>query len=335
MFLTESVGYNIAHVRINATPEALLEAVMDVQNDFYNLDMAMARCEYASIKNESVVLLNEGLKEYWNTFKEWIKKIWGQFKNWIAGIISWISTYFMGAEKFLKKYADILKQTTTLTGKTFMLYKNLTDPYKALESINNDLLTGSSMDPSSEEQTEKKISLSDVRDQFLKDALEDENASSLTEGLWNRIAGGNEKKEKKIDSGYITICIDILKDGDKFKTSLNKLSETVQKNFEKAVENANKAAEAASREVQNLNAKSTPANIHDTHKNNNLAAATANNCKIVALFASSLLSTEVSIVKTISSHALTILKGVISGRASLSHKGPIGESASLLTQYGL
>jgi len=116
MFLTENEKHDDTPITTSydiLTSEAgILEIVMEGEMFFHNLNFSMIKLEHAAILQENTVLLEKGLKDYWESFVKFLKEQWAKVKQWFAQIFAKLTAYFDGVQKFLNKYQQIITQST-------------------------------------------------------------------------------------------------------------------------------------------------------------------------------------------------------------------------------
>lgn len=112
MFLNESVKTTARKrrrvPRVQATEAAMMNIIMESQEEFHNLITSMIRLEHTSIISENRKLMEAGVKNFFKKIWEALKKAWETVKGWFKAAFKWITELFQTVEGFLKKYRKTL-----------------------------------------------------------------------------------------------------------------------------------------------------------------------------------------------------------------------------------
>jgi len=112
MFLNESVKTTARKrrrvPRVQATEAAMMNIIMESQEEFHNLITSMIRLEHTSIISENKKLMEAGVKNFFKKIWEALKKAWETVKGWFKAAFQWIANLFQTVEGFLKKHRKTL-----------------------------------------------------------------------------------------------------------------------------------------------------------------------------------------------------------------------------------
>jgi len=116
MFLNESVTTTARKrrrvPRVQATEAAMMNIIMESQEEFHNLITSMIRLEHTSIISENKKLMEAGVKDFFKKIWEALKKAWETVKGWFKAVYQWIANLFQTVEGFLKKHRNTLANLT-------------------------------------------------------------------------------------------------------------------------------------------------------------------------------------------------------------------------------
>lgn len=317
MFLNESAAGSVetsSDVQISATPEALLEAMMDAQSELYNLNMSMIRLEHTAIKNENGLLLEKSIKEYWADFVKWIKGLWAKVVAWFKGIWEKITTYFMSAKSFIEKYGAALKASDLdIKGLEFDVYPNIDVAMPVAALVNAEAAVMAEESKVSRDLT-KTLTAEDLRDAVLS-KLGGKLGMSVTEIVGRAIFGGQKSRTKEVAKNTLMASVDFLEKLEGIKKAIGDSQKRVNEAFSEAVKNAEALVSAAAED--------------DKKK---MKETMARNKSVVARFLSQVQSAVISSVNTAAGYSLSLCKAALSQDAK--NKKTVKKEDSVLAAFG-
>lgn len=219
--------------------------LLEQEENWGNLQLAMASIEHTSIITEKPELLTEGVKDYWEKVKEWFKKMWAAVKQFFKNVWMKISALWTNSAKWVAKYEKQIKAGAPVLVKQGHVMDLLAEDWKpynaidimqALEDLvksNNAVNTLASSDKIEETferaytgleivSASRKVTTSDV-DMAMKAVI-------------------NLNKVSKIITGYNNIIEAKCKDGIKETERIMKAITNAYDNSSDAVKKASKSA---------------------------------------------------------------------------------------------
>lgn len=313
--VTEAQTSNDVQITIAATPEALLETLLEAQSELYNLNMSMIRLEHNAIKNENGILLEKGIAEYWATFVKWVKGVWAKVVAWFKGIWEKVTNYFKSAGAFVQKYVELLKSSDLdVKGLTAGIYPNynINMPIIALTNAEDAVLA---IESTVSRDLTATLTADNLRDAVLK-KLGGKLGQTVGEIVQVAIFGG-EKEVKPVTNGYVKACVDFL---EKLGGIANAISNS-QKKVNEAFAESVKVAEGLVNSTEDANEKKK------------MMENTARNKSVIARFLSQFQSAVVSNVSTAAGHSISICKSALMQNAK--NKKAVKKEDSVLSTFGL